>query len=460
MTFKNISELSLGSIVQIIFSNGVRNQLSVDYRDFDQIKKFKVGSSLARELRYMFQSSLGAAATQYANPGQTDRAYPRGQQASVNEYTARFKELNTTIELEQSLWYRASKSPQKYAEPLGIELDSKSAVQKRRIAADWHLDGTGVIGTMAAGAAAVTSPTSNRLVFTISATNSARGHVGCFEDGDILRIREADGTASALLTPLATEPVYWQVYSKDRSANTVTMTGLDADFAAVATIASVDVNVGAGEVFYRLSATIPDLSSISDYGTASESLVGIESLAAADGRVVNGITMSGSNAGSRLSSGAGANPVDVRYIQSLLSQAKTSVGEGEYKYKLMSMSPECMDALLESGEPDRRFSLDENTRGSKNFNFIHRNDKLECSTSEYCHPQRIWFIPESRSGSKVFEFHGSDFTPVAGNGMQSWNLKPSSSGGHTNVMVQYLQAVAAIICKHPKAVACLDNFTV
>src|SRR5690348_7995758 len=111
MTFTNIDSLNLGNLLQIVFSNGVRNQISVDFRDFEYIKRAKVGSSVARELRFMFQSTLGAAAIQYRNPGTSGRSFPDAQQVGIAEYTAKFKEINATIELEYNLWDRARKSP-------------------------------------------------------------------------------------------------------------------------------------------------------------------------------------------------------------------------------------------------------------------------------------------------------------------------------------------------------------
>jgi len=458
MAFSNIDQLNLGNLLQIVFSNGVRNQISVDFRDFEMVKRAKVGNSVARELRFMFQSTLGAAAVQYRNPGTSGRSFPQSQQSSIAEYTAKFKELNTTIELEYNLWDRARKSPEKYAEPLALEIDAKASASKRRIAADLYGDGTGVVGTVAS--AAVTSPASNQLVFQLATTNAARGHVGFFEYGDILVLKAADGSASALDTNLATEPAYWKVIRKeDRSGQTVTLQGLDSNLAAVATISSISTQPTAGDVFYRYGQpTIPDLSSISDYGTVSEAMAGLESLAAADGRVVHGITMSGSNGASRYD--AGANQIDVKHIQRVMSQAKVRVGQDRYKWKMMSMAPETLDSLIESRETDRRFmTMEDGARGTKKFMYQHQNDSLECYTSEYCPPKRLYILPEAKSSEKVLEFHGSDFETVKAQGMNDFHLKPASGGGHVNNVISYLQAIGVLICKHPASIAVIENFT-
>lgn len=457
MSFSNIDQLQLGNLLQIVFSNGVRNQISTDFRDWEEIRRAKVGNSVARELRFLFQSSLGPSAIQYRNPGTSGRAFPQAHQATVTEYTAKFKELNTTIELEYNLWDRARRSPEKYAEPLALEIDSKTSASKRRLAADLYGDGTGVIGTVAS--AAVTSPATNQLTFTLSAASAARGHVGFFEYGDILLLQAAASGASALDTSLATEPAYWEVMGKDRALNTVLLRGLDASLAVVATITAVSVQPTAGDVFYRYGQpTIPNLGSISDYGTVSEVMAGLDSLVSGDGRTVHGITMSGATAGTRLT--AGGNPFDVKHIQQVMDKAKIAVGQDRYRWKKMSMAPESHAALIESRETDRRFqTVEDNKRGVKYFAYVHGNDVLECVTSEYVPQKRIYILPEAKSGDKVLEFHGSDFEAVKAEGGSAFNLKPSASGGYVNTVVSYLQAIGVLICKHPAAVAVVEDFT-
>lgn len=457
MAFNNIDQLNLGNLLQIVFSNGVRNQISQDFRDFEMVKRAKVSSSVARELRFMFQQAFGTSAIQYRDPGTSGRSFPAAQQATVKEYTAKFKEINATIELEYNLWDRARKSPEKYAEPLALEIDSKASAAKRRIAADLYGDGTGVMGTVAS--ASLSSPTSNQLTFTLSVTNAARGHVGFFEYGDILLLKSNSGGSSAIDTNLGTEPAYWQVVSKNRDLSQVSLMGLDSSLAPVASITSISVQPTAGDVFYRYGQpTIPNLSSISDYGTACEVMAGLESLVAGDGRVVHGITMSGSTAGSRLD--CSANPIDVKYIQKAMDKVKIAVGQDRYKWKMMGMAPETHASLIESRETDRRFmTVEDNKRGVKFFAYVHGNDQLECVSSEYIPPKRIYILPETKAGEKVLEFHGSDFETVKSDGMGDFHLKPASSGGYVNTMVSYLQAIGVLIAKHPASVAVIENFT-
>jgi hypothetical protein len=458
MAFQNIDQLQLGSLLQIVFSNGVRNQISQDFRDFEMIKRAKVSSSVARELRFQLQTSFGPSAIQYRNPGVSNRAFPTARQSTTSEYVAKFKELNATIELEYNLWDRARMSPEKYAEPLALEIDSKASAAKRRIAADVYGDGTGVVGSVAS--AAVTSPASNQIVFTLQNTNTSRGHVGFFEFGDILLLKSVSGGSSAFDSSLATEPAYWEVISKDRENLQVTLRGLDANLAAVATITSISVQPTAGDLFYRMGQpTIADLSSSpADYGTVTEVMAGLESLVAGDGRVVHGITMSGATSGSRIT--AGGNPIDVKHIQKAMDKAKIAVGQDRYRWKMMNMAQETHASLIESRETDRRFqTVEDKARGVKYFAYVHGNDTLECNGTEYCPPKRIYILPETKAGEKVIEFHGSDFQTVKGQGMSDFNLKPGADGGYVNTMVSYLQSVGVIVAKHPAAVAVIENFT-
>ena len=49
MAFSNISNLNLGDFLQIAFSEGVRNQISDDYRDWEMIKMYRVGDPTDRD---------------------------------------------------------------------------------------------------------------------------------------------------------------------------------------------------------------------------------------------------------------------------------------------------------------------------------------------------------------------------------------------------------------------------
>jgi hypothetical protein len=454
MAFSNIDNQALGKFLQIAFSEGVRNQISSDYRDWEYIKREKTADPQGREIRFFFQTTLGPSAIQYRNPNFSSN-FPSAQQISTSENTAVFKELNATIEIEYNLWKRAQKSGNvRYAEPLAVEIESKITALKRQMSKDLYLDGTGVLGTLSSGTDTVES---GNIRFVLD--EDSRGHVGAFEFDEILVLREADSTATALDTNLATEPVYWKVISRRRSDSTVLLQGLDSSLNAL-TVASISTPAGTGEVFYKYEQpTIPDLGSITDYGNITEVIPGLESLTANDGRSIHGITMSGSTAGTHLD--ARDVQIDVSHIEQVMNDAKINVGTA-YSWKMAMMAPETYSTFIESRETDRRFnSVEDSTRGTRKFVYQHREDSIELYASEYCPKKKMYIMPEAKQGQgKVIEYHGTDFEPVKAPGGSEYHLKASASGGFERRISSYMEGYGTLICKHPAAVAVIENFRI
>lgn len=454
MAFSNIDNQQLGKLLQIAFSEGVRSQISKDYRDWEFIKMNRVGDPKGRELRFQMQTSYGPSAIQYRSPNNV-AAFPAAQKASIGEKTAIYKEIDATIELEYNLWNRARKSKDVlYMEPLALEIQSKTVAAKRRLAADLYGDGTGVIGTV--GSASDTTGANGYVTVTLSSANAARGHVGFFEFGDLLLNYNTDGTADGPTVSGGTFYAY-RVKSRNRRANQVVLEPVDSSGSNLSLTSS---SMDSGDVLYRVGQpTIPDLTgSISDYGSVTEVMAGLESLAANDGRTIWGITMSGATAGSRFD--AGDVQIDVSHLQAALSETKTIVGQGAYAWKNAIMAPETLDAFIESRETDRRFTtMEDAKRGTKAMGYQHGQDFLEFITSEYCPKKRIYMIPEAKNGEgKVLEYFGTDFEPVRVNNSDEFMLKPASSGGHQRVIVSYLEALCSLVCKHPAAISVVENF--
>lgn len=460
MSFSNIDVPALGNLLQIKFSDGIRNQISKDFRDWEMVLKAKVSNSAARELRFMLLTAFGVDAINYASPGTIDSAFPSADRSSLQEYTAKFKELRATIEVQYDLFERAIMSPEKYGEPIKVEMDSKLSASKRRLAADFHADGTGVLGTVQAATAGVSTVT-----VVLDSSDTARGHVGLFEYGQKVVAKAQDSTDGAAVATTGTLS-HFVVVQKNRDGQELTLQAVNT----AGNNTALTTPPAAGEVLYRKAQAdvgdIPNLTGtvipglpdpISDYGTATQVMAGLPSLVAADGRTIHGMKMEGAIASSELN--AGGNPIDVRHIQRAMSQVKVKVGQDQYSWKMMVQAPETLDALIESRETDRRFmSMEDGARGTKKFIYQHQNDSLECYTSEYCQPKRIYILPESKAGQKVLEFHGSDFKTVKAPGGGDFHLKPSASGFVATV-VSYMQAIGVVICKHPASVAVIRNFS-
>lgn len=462
MAFQNITEQKLGKFLQIVFTAGVMNQISEDHRDWEMVMKNRVGDPDGRSRRFLFQKSFGAAAIQYRNPGQSGQSFPSAQQISVEEHEAVYKELDATIEIEYNLWDRARKSPAKYAEPLAMEFMSKTVAAKRRLAADLYGDGSGAVGEVASVADGSAST-----VVTLSSANAAKGHIGFFEYGDLLVAvvdSETNSQADAAPAPTVTGTfAAWRVVEVRRStslsaADSVVLEPVDASGAALSLTAS---NLPAGAIFHRVGQ--PSIRSKTafaglDAGSATEVIAGLESLASADGRLIHGITMSGSNAATVLDAGGAA--FDSSLVQSGMSKVKLRVGEGKYGWKMLVMAPETQDSLIEARETDRRFqSVEDNKRGIRFWAYQHGNDVLETYTSEFVPKKRVYALPEAKAGQKkVIEFYGTDFEPVRANGGDEFHLKPASSG-HQRVISSYLTAHGLLLSNHPAAILKIENFS-
>ena len=456
MAWTNIDNLALGKFLRIVFSDGVRTQISEDYRDWEFIERVRKGGPAGREQRFMFQTALGAAGVQYANPGTSNSAFPTAQQITVAEYIAKMKEIRSTVEIEYNMWDRARKDPDTYAEPLMLEIKSKASAAKRRLAADLYGDGTGILGSVADVSASVTlaAPT----VITLDNLDASRGGVGFFEYGDKVQFYDVDGTEHALADG-GVSADYGLVVAKNRANNTVSIDWYDSSdnkltIDGLGTVTDTDVLIREPQI------TKPDVSgAVTDYNLETEVFAGLESLAASDGRVVHGITMSGAAAGSAYDCSAAA--IDVSHIQAAMSEVKVRVGAGQYSWNGMVMAPETNNSLVESREVDRRFTtVADNKRGVNKFVYVHETDNLEVISSEFVPKKRIWIMPQEKSGQNVLEFHGSNFESVKPGGAGSeFFLKPSGDGGHLAMINSYMQAYICLICKHPAAIMKIHNFT-
>jgi len=462
MAISQIENQNLGKFLQIVFSDGVRNQISEDYRDWEYIQKNRQGDPNGRELRFFFQKSFGPAAIQWSgiNPA---GSFPAAQQITVQENVALYKEINATIEIEYNLWDRARMSPAKYAEPLAIEIQSKATGTKRRMSGDLYGDGTGVLGTVSSTSAPSvvgTTPLRNLRVY-LDTSDSARGFVGLFEFGDNVNFYSTNGVTKQVPTVASGTFDHFIVEVRQRLGDYVELSAWDSnntrlDVSAANTVSSGDLCYRSGQpTRYDLSSAVT-----ADYNTITEVMAGLESLCAADGRLIHGVTMSGATAGTQYDAAGAA--LDSSHFQRGMSQVKTIVGQGKYRWPMANMAPESVDALIESRETDRRFmSIQDNKRGVSKFVYVHGEDNVEMNASEFCPKKRIYVLPEAKSNKdKVLELWGSDFHAVRPGGQGSeFFLKPASGGGHDRFIRSYLAGIFSLVSKHPAAVLMIRDFT-
>jgi len=468
MAFSNQTNLAngQGSILQTIFSGGVNVNASRSFPEMDTIRQLRISKSQARNVKFMLETALGYASAQARNPGTANRAFPAGQSVDLSEKTAEFKEMDCTLEVPQQVVDAEKGSPEKYESLLALETQAKSIVVARLQACKWYLDGTGVHGTIASAANVGTLATTGQTDVTMSITDTSRGHAGCFEIGDIYTVAQADGTARAFTgTPSGT--IYgMKVLSRNHRTQVVRFQVIDS--AGTAITGLTNLNLGAGDVLYRVGQPTGggynvagiNLSSIADYDTASEDMVGLESFSANDGRIVQGITMSGATAGTRYDNGGNAISTDL--LEQLLSDGDIACGNGVFTYPIGVMHPMSRSALIREREADRRFvTAEDGKRGTKFLAFQHEDHTVRLIGREFCHPKRVFLLPVPRGGDrqKPLAMLGSDYMPVKPPGSNSeWYLKATSSG-YVAVFQSFMHKRQTMLNTYPAAILVGHNFT-
>lgn len=468
MAFSNQTNLpsGQGSVLQTIFTGSVNVNANRSFPEMDTIRQLRISKSQAREVKYMIETALGYAAAQARNPGTANRAFPAGQAVDLSEKTAQFKEFDVTVEVPQQVVDAEKESPEKYESLLALELQAKSIVTSRLTVCKFYLDGTGVHGTAASAANVGTLATTGQVAVTMDIADTKRGHAGCFEIGDVYVPKQNDGTTRTVSgSPSAT--VYgYKVLSRNHRTQVVTFQIVDSSYAAITGV--TNTNIAATDVFYRVgqptggtygSAGI-DLTAITDYDTVSEDMVGLESFAAADGRVVAGITMSGATAGTQYDHGGVAISTDA--LEQLLSDGDIACGNGVFSYNVGTMHPLTRSALIRERETDRRFvTATDNKRGVNFLAFQHEDHTLRLVGREFCHPKRIYCLPTPKGNdrAKPLALIGSDFKPVLLPGSSSeWYLKATSSG-YVAVFQSFMHARRLMINTYPASILMARNFS-
>lgn len=453
MSFSPIGNLDLGAFLKIVFTNGAMVQVSKSQKEWEMVSRMRDGNPNGRQRNFLFINSLGYAAAQSRNPGFSPSSFPTAHKASIAEHTALYKEFEVTVELEYNLWKAASLTPEKYAEPLAKEIELKSIVARRIMGTYLFGDGTGVFGTVSTASDSVSLDQ-----VTVTLNPAARGHVRWFQHGDYFLNKQPDGSDQAVAPSVVGTFYAWRVKNVLPKTNQVVF---EAVSGAGATLQLTASNFAAGNLFYRVGQqSIPNLSTISDYGSASDIMPGLESLISNDGRLVHGITMSGAASGTILDwNGA---QIDVSALQEGLDEVDMRTGKGEFSYKMAVMAPETRAALIESRETDRRFnSVQDTLRGGKGFGYMHDEDTILFTSSEFCPKQRIYVLPEGKQdGNKVISYFGTDFEPVSDPMGNKFHLKPSANGGHERNIISYMGTRGTLVCHRPAAVLQIKNFTV
>ena len=447
-----LSGLDLVNYLKIVSKGAVYNNLSEESSIWDFIKKKKKGPAEGRELRFLLRDSYGSGAVGFLSQGAT-ASYPTDHRASINEGTAVYKDFGLTVDVERTLIAKALSDFSRYGEPLAEEMETKVIALSRVLSGSVYGDGTGVIVTVLSVS---DNAGAEQTTVTLNTTDTTRGFIGWIEPGDKLIAKQTGGSTRNPTVGSGTFD-HWAVVSRNRTANTFVIESRNSDGTAIDLTSS---DLVAGDVLYRrlqfaAADTGINLGSITDHGSVSDIWAGLDSLSQDDGRVVNGITLSGSLGGTRFD--AGGNPIDSQDFQQMMSQLMIAVGTSRYKYEMAMMAWETMDSLIESREVDRRFhNIEDNRRGVKGIGYVHGKNNLMFEADEWCPKTKIYCLPNA----DVLQFYGSDFEFVQPEGGAKFFLKPDGAGGHNRRIRAYMEGDGALLSVHSAGIGVIRNFTV
>lgn len=447
----------IGYLPQIAFQKGIWRQISEDMQDFEVVKALRIGDPQGRSLRFMLQTGNGAGAVQAVGISDAAGAFPASQRSSVQEFEAAFKQYATTIEISEALAsrLRMSGAGLRYAEELAYELQDKMNVSRRRYGVDLHLDGTGVQAT--ASSATDTTGADGSVLVTLSTSVSAKGFVNAIQWDDLLLVKTSAGAAVTPTLGAGTFYAY-KVIDVLRDTDQIRIAPVNSSYSRLNLTSS---GISSGHLFYRVGqSVIPDFTgSISDYATASESFVGLESLVSADGRVVNGMTMSGLLAS--IVKDKSGEVADIRHLLQLVDALRNRNGGG-YRYNKVLCSSEYVQAIQEARRQDVRFSALEGKHGYPKLVAQVGDVTLEFATSEFCRKDRQWLIPQAGPGGKApVQVVMSDFRAARDpNGGAEWVRKTNSDGAHLQAWMQYLTSFAGSYNCAPSSCGVIKGATV
>ena len=456
----NVSSLTLGKLLKTLSKGAVYNQLSSASEAWDYVKKVTDGDATGREYHYEVMTSYGPAAVQATGFSATSK-FPIGQRSVVAEATAQYKDFDMTIEYDLTLENKSGSELVAYAKPLAHEVNAKTIVAGRLASAWLFGEGSGAIGVNST----VTISTADTVTCILSTTsaNAGRSHSGWFELNDKLKCYSTAGVLHNTITTGGGDIVadYYLVTSVNQDTDTVIL--------APYTSADVLLNVSsatppalapaAGDVWYRYQTTANDLTAIStnDYNTLSEVMVGLESLAADDGRIVNGLTMSGATAGNRFDC-SGAVIAGSHFNSLMLKGMRRTGGQTDGKKITVSkawMHDRTLGVALEQAAANRQFfnTQDVNTGiGSTGHKF--KKMFIDFESCEFVPLARVWILPDQKG---PLEFAGRDYSDVDVGG-QGVFLKGSSTGQYYKQGQKFLSGAGVLAARHPAAINVLTNF--
>lgn len=455
--FAGMTDLDLYQLTKIVSKGMVYPQLATQSAIWKKVLAKTAGDAEGREQRFEVLVGRGPASVQFSDFAGN---FPTAQRARVTEGVVNWKDYDAAISYDLSLQNKTGADLVSYARPYVLEMEAKGVAIARILSAAACGDGSGVIGVVASATA---NATTNRLTVVLSTThaNADRSHAGWFEEDDYVRFNTAAGVLHGTINNTATTVVNWKVYSVDVDTATIQFQPLDAAGDAIdittATLGATDPT--AADCIYRIGTAANDLGgTITDYNAISRVFAGLPSLSAADGRVVNGLTMSGVLAGTQ-NSAAGALLSPQNFQKALsLAKRRTSgkTADKELTYSEAMMHDIVYDVMVEQQEANRTwFNVTDPSTGVSKIGHRHNKTFVEFTQDEFIPLQRVYILPDQKG---PLSFIGHDMKQVKV-GNTSEFLQPSASGAnYQKTAMTFMSGSGALMAQHPAALIQINNF--
>ena len=466
MSINAVTDKALGITLQIYFEEGFTSLVNNDVEDFKSIEAIaSTDGAAAREIRFAVEPARQPSNVQMVNPGASNAPLLNGSSGTITEATAKAKQLEVVAEFDLDVYNRAKMDPSLvYVGPMQLELYNQMITAKESLIKQFYGDGTGVQATISATPTVIANG-----IMTIALRNTAAylGNPFWIQENQHLVATTTAGTAHQPGTSSGT-PAYMNVETIDYSAKTMTVTSYDASGTKL-TINAAGTVVG-GDILFNYSdlannGSFVDTTSVADYGNLLY-MPGLQSLGAADGRIVNTVTLSGNYAGTVVDKGGAVLQFPV--FSELANQLDRKVGRGKYVYNNLRCSYDVWDSMINLDAGNQYLKPVENIHGGKEYMFQRKNMAMILDSHRFVPDYTIWAEPSlkdpmaaqgvTRTAPLQFKFTGFEFIKEPESDA-IFRLK-IISGVRTRVVQCEMQTYGTFIATQNAAIGSITNFTI
>jgi hypothetical protein len=457
----------LGNTLFLYQVQDFMNLVNSDVSEFNAIAKYLDPTGVtASGLQYALQSTRRVSNAQHVSVGKADRPLLAGKAHSIQLMTAKSKQLEVTASFDDDVLARAKADPEGiHVIPTKLEMHNQNITSKEAVVKAWFADGTGVqavVKTITVGTPA------NKVTIVVENSSSYRGSIRWIQEGQEIAFCSAAGVQADF--QCAASPAYYEVESVDFDANSFVLVAKTAAGVTTAVTGnSASPAVAAGNRVMNFG----DLAQLTAYQDLSGTdidyddclyPVGLASHSANDGRNINGLILSGANAGTRHTASGSFAP---EMIVTLMRKLEDRNGQGEFTYPKIKTSNKMYEYALNADENAVVLQPQQRARGGKVITVAYGEGDTEFSRSRFA-PDYIMYAEPMNGPARgalgeqmdpiQFKFSGFDFmTNPDNNDIFERKLV---SGAPVAAWVARMRSFYAFVVPHHASIGSIAGYTV